>query len=122
MAYQKDSPAVPDSALSASSRFQSTDKFGALQARLFKENHHTPIGHGSWVPGKNNKNEYFQVDLGRLTQVSGIVTMGRTGYGDWVKQYYVSYSNDGMQWDDVMDGLSPKVCRHKGIIKGMFGW
>lgn len=37
----------------------------------------------------------FQIDLGRPTRVTAVVTQGRQDYDQWVTRYTLSYGNDG---------------------------
>ena len=109
MAHEKEPSVIPDSALTSSSYYNNDQRFTALQARLFKQTYQSPIGRGAWIPSANDQNQYLQVDLGRVTQVSGFVIMGRQFDGHRVSQYWVAYSNDGTQWSDVTESGSAKV-------------
>ena len=102
MMHEKDSPEIPDSAISSSSMYEGDphDYYGPLQARLFKERTVSPTGAGAWIPYYQNHYEYLQIDLGRVTMVSGMVTMGRSYYDQWVSTFIVTYSS-GNGWYDV---------------------
>ena len=49
----------------------------------------------SWSAGRNDQNQWIQVDLGREEVVTAIGTQGRANYGQWVKTYSVSYGSNG---------------------------
>ncbi|PFX19748.1 EGF-like repeat and discoidin I-like domain-containing protein 3 [Stylophora pistillata] len=50
---------------------------------------------GSWVAGRNNVNQWFQVDLTIETTVTFLATQGRNMYEQWVTKYKLQYSNNG---------------------------
>ena len=109
MAHEKEPSIIPNSALTASSSYNNNKQFNALQARLFKQTYHSPKGKGAWRPFSSDQNQYLQVDLGRVTQVSGFIIMGKQYDGHYVSEYWVAYSNDGAQWSDVTESGSAKV-------------
>ena len=54
----------------------------------------------------NGDGEWLEVDIGHPTLVTGVVTKGR---GDskrqqWVTLYWLSYSNDSVNWYFYKDG------------------
>ena len=50
--------------------------------------------HG-WQSSVRNKHQWLQVDLGKKTDVKGIITQGRSNANYFVKAYTISYSDDG---------------------------
>ncbi|KAL9960203.1 hypothetical protein ACROYT_G033625 [Oculina patagonica] len=50
-----------------------------------------------WIAASNDINQWLQVDLGNLTNVTGVATQGRNSdvYFQWVTRYKLQYSNDG---------------------------
>ena len=42
--------------------------------------------------------EYLQYDLGEPRYVYGVVTRGRADFGQWVEEFYVSYTNKTANW------------------------
>ena len=52
-------------------------------------------GSSCWAAGKNDKNQWIQVDFEKPVVVTKIATQGRGKYDQWVKSYTVSYSLDG---------------------------
>ncbi len=53
---------------------------------------------GGWSAGRNDLNQWLQVDLGSYTKVSRVATQGRNGYDQWVTKYRLHYSNDGVSF------------------------
>ena len=56
------------------------------------------VRNGCWIPSDSDTNPWFQVDLKENATLSEIDTQGRQDYSEWVKNYTVSYSNDGMNF------------------------
>ena len=83
---------ILDSQISASSVYG--PNYAAQQARLhFKV---SPVKTGGWSAKKNDNNQWLQVDLQKMTRITGIATQGRNGYspGQWVEQYKLQYGED----------------------------
>ncbi|XP_028411626.1 contactin-associated protein-like 5 [Dendronephthya gigantea] len=53
---------------------------------------------GAWSSRNNNLQQWFQVDFQRSTLVTGISTQGRNSYNQFVKNYTVSFSEDGKKF------------------------
>ncbi|XP_048590442.1 lactadherin-like [Nematostella vectensis] len=100
---------IPDSSITASS--QNHANYSPYYGRL---NNQAVSGKrwGSWAAKINQKGEYLQVDLGRVTWVTHVATQGRpkgSSYIQWVTEYTVEYSLTGDQWQSYPDG--------NGVIK-----
>ena len=83
---------IPDERISASS--QRNNERAASQGRL----HLVSSGKkkGGWVAGKNNVNQWLQVDLGSIyTRVTGVATQGRYDHPQGVTRYKLQYGHDG---------------------------
>ena len=103
-----DSGAIADSQISASSQWD--NNHAAQQARLhFKKSGNK---RGAWSARKNDLNQWLQVDLGSYTRVTGVATQGRNGYAQWVTEYRLQYSDDGVIFKFYKEPhhTSPKVC------------
>jgi len=87
-----DSGAIADAQITASSQWD--HNHSPAQARL----HFKKAGYkqGSWSAAKNNVNQWLQVDLGSYTTVTKVATQGRNAYSQWVTQYRLQYSDDGV--------------------------
>jgi len=55
----------------------------------------------AWRAGKNNAGEYIQVDLGQITNVSGINIQGDHADDRYVTSFLVKSSNNGVDWTDT---------------------
>ena len=87
-----DSGAITDAQISASSQWDGNH--GARQGRLHYKK--LPGTSGSWSSRANDLNQWFQVDLGQYTTVTGIATQGRQRYDQYVTAYKLQYSDDGV--------------------------
>ena len=56
---------------------------------------------GSWGSQTTDSNQWIQVDFRTITQVSGVMTQGRNEDPQWVKEFKVQYSLDGVNWQYV---------------------
>ncbi|CAH1263999.1 MFGE8 [Branchiostoma lanceolatum] len=104
---------IPNTRIKASSRKSRFHK--AHQARLHLQE--TTRTAGAWVAGNNNRRQWLQVDLGQVTQVSGIITQGRNSnlrnqdgsHLEYVKLFKVQYSNDGTTFKTYKDNSGNDV-------------
>mmetsp|Transcript_61631 Transcript_61631/g.170843 ORF Transcript_61631/g.170843 Transcript_61631/m.170843 type:complete len:626 (+) Transcript_61631:77-1954(+) len=55
----------------------------------------------AWSAKANSVGEWMQIDLGKPSDIRGVVVQGRANIGQWVTNYQVKYSTDGLSWDDV---------------------
>ncbi|CAL1296415.1 unnamed protein product [Larinioides sclopetarius] len=55
----------------------------------------------SWTPAKYDKDQYLQIDLLEPVLITGIITKGDPDVQQWVKSFYVGYSNDSINWRKV---------------------
>ena len=102
-----DSGAITDAQITASSQWDANH--AAIQARLhFKK---VTGKAGSWSARKNDLNQWLQVDLGGFTTITRVATQGRNGVDQWVTQYRLQYSDDGVtfQFYKKTRSRSPKV-------------
>ncbi|XP_068671097.1 uncharacterized protein [Montipora foliosa] len=91
---------IPNSAVTASSSFNANSP--PYIGRL----HFLSAGsgkYGSWISGRNNLDQWFQVDFGSWTKVRGVSTQGRQDAGQWVGKYSLSFSYDGIFYQTVND-------------------
>ena len=101
--------AIPDSSVTASSIFSTLADAGKGRLHFLPKHGET----GGWEANPDDTNgSWFQVDFGRLTKVTRISTQGnsRQDYDEWVTQYRVSYSYDGILFRDYQEnGVEAKV-------------
>jgi len=85
---------IKDAQITASSEHSSP--LAAIQARLnFKAGGGK---NGAWSARSNDANQWIQVDLGGLTNITGIATQGRNIVTQWVTKYQLQYSDDGVNF------------------------
>ena len=49
-------------------------------------------------PRYNNRHQFLQLDLGRISKVIRVATQGRAMASQWVTVYYLSFSVDGVHF------------------------
>lgn len=90
-----ESGAISDGQITSSSQWDGNH--AAIQGRL-----HFEAGGGKaggWTAGKNDANQWLQVDLGsEYCKVTRVATQGRNKYEQWVTKYKLQYSNDGVHF------------------------
>ncbi len=100
--------AILDSWITASSEYRVG--LAATMARL-------RVSSDSWTAANNDPpNEWIQVNLQQQTLVSGVITQGRPNFDQWVTDYTVEHSDDGIVWIDVDNGMVCK-CTYRGMIR-----
>ena len=50
---------------------------------------------GAWSAGRNDDNQWLQIDLIGQYKVTRVATQGRNGYAQWVTEYKLQYGEDG---------------------------
>ena len=99
---------IPDAAITASSCYNANSP--PYIGRL----HFLSAGsgkYGSWISGKNNLDQWFQVDFGNWTMVHAIGIQGRQDAAQWVKSYSVTFSYNGIFYETVSDKNGLKKVR-----------
>ena len=98
---------IPDDHVTASSVWDDWHRAG--NARLhFKK---FAAGRGAWAARKNDKSQWLQVDLGSLAVITQIATQGRQNYPQWVRNYTISFSLDGVDFHTYENGkVLNRVC------------
>ena len=81
---------IDDSAISASSKVSTFTR--AANGRLNQRRY--------WKAGITNKSQWFQVDFGKTVNITQICTQGRPNSDERVKEYYLSYSVDGLTFEN----------------------
>ena len=81
--------AITDGQVTASS--QANSNHAAIQGRL---HYKVKFKAGAWAAGKNDKNQWLQIDLIGQCIVTRVATQGRNDYDQWVTKYTLQYSND----------------------------
>ena len=65
--------------------------------------------YGAWAVATNNEFQYFEVNFGDWTKVTKVATQGRQDGAWWVKSYSLSYSYDGVFFEDYKEENEVKV-------------
>ena len=58
---------------------------------------------GAWTAKRSDKNPWIQADLQTTHRIESVTTQGRESHDQWVKSYYVSYSQDGTNWTNISE-------------------
>ena len=89
-----ESGAIADSQLTASSELDI--HHGIRRARLHTKET-SVYSRGSWVSENNDLNQWYQVDLGKITPVTHVATQGRNSWSpaQMVTKYKLQFSDDG---------------------------
>ena len=90
-----ESGSIPDSKITASSEYNVYHS--PKRARLHTKEVGHPTGSGGWRCLTNDLNQWIQVDLGKVRNVTHIATQGRNHYSpaQWVMKYKLQFSDDG---------------------------
>ena len=94
---------VPDSAMTASS-----SACNPQLARLY-------LHSGGWCARTNDVKQWLKVDFGQQVQIRMIHTQGRHASDQWVTSYRLSYSEDGLFFDEYRLNGERKVSLECGI-------
>ena len=89
-----ESGAIADSQLTASSELDI--HHGIRRARLHTKET-SVYSRGSWISENNDLNQWYQVDLGKITPVTHVATQGRNSWSpaQMVTKYKLQFSDDG---------------------------
>jgi len=60
----------------------------------------------AWVAGKKAAGQWMQIDLGKVTAVAGVVTQGRVGSNQFVTEFSVEISFDGISFTGIPNWTS----------------
>ncbi|XP_028411631.1 lactadherin-like, partial [Dendronephthya gigantea] len=107
MALGMENGNINDSQITASSEHKSKSLWAVFGRLNF-----TP-GNGkegeAWSSKNNDLNQWLQVDFQRSTLVTGISTQGRINHNQFVKNYKVSFSQNGYNFEDYIRKGAVKV-------------
>ena len=98
---------IPDSALSASSS-HNVNSMGPGNGRLYFQANSGK--YGAWAASKNDEFQWFAVDFGNYAKVTGLATQGRQDGNWWVVSYSLSFSHDGVFFEDYKENNIKKAC------------
>ena len=101
-----ESGSVPSEAIKASSELD--DKHSASRARLNTK----PEGElmGAWIPLQSDENQWLQVDLGKVFEVTKVCTQGGgDGALTYVTTFILLFSDDGENFQEYQENNATKV-------------
>ena len=76
---------------------------------------------GAWSARHNNRYQWLQLDFGGWAKIIRLATQGRQDTDQWVTQYYVRHSLDGIRFVDYQERNTRKVStQYQGSVKR--GW
>lgn len=94
---------IPNSAITASSMHDTN------HAPYLGRLHFAARGslQGAWSARFNDRYQYLQVDFRKPAKVTSVLTQGRQNANQWVTQFRLSSSQDGLSWADyeVQDSI-----------------
>ncbi|XP_015757096.1 PREDICTED: uncharacterized protein LOC107336222 [Acropora digitifera] len=96
---------LPDIALTASSIYSTS--YAAYQGRL--NSMRSGSKYGSWIAKHNNKNQWFQVDLGNRAVIIKCATQGRYDANQWVTSYSIRYGMNGFHFKIYKEGGRTRI-------------
>ena len=70
-----------------------------------------------WRPHGDDMDIWFQVDFETFAMVTSIFTQGQSGSENWVTAFIVSFSNNGIHFQDYIEFGKPKVRQWLKIYK-----
>lgn len=92
--------AIADEQITASSQWDGYHS--AIQGRL-----HFPEADGKaggWAARTRDTNQWLQIDLeSKYTNTTRVATQGRNGANEWVTEYSLQYSDDGLNFSYYLD-------------------
>ena len=103
---------IPDSAITASTSYNSY--MGPENGRLHFQSKSGE--YGAWAVSTNNHFQWFQVDFGSFTKVTALSTQGRQDGNWWVKTFTLSFSYDGVFFEDYKEDNLTKASEQKHLV------
>ena len=64
---------------------------------------------GAWSARHNNRKQWLMIDLARPSRICKIATQGRDDTNQFVRNYYLYYSQNGRSWHTFKEGGKIKV-------------
>ena len=64
---------------------------------------------GAWIAKYNTRTQWLQVNFGGYKRLVKFATQGREDARQWVTQYTLAYSQNGMNWADYKENSAKKV-------------
>ena len=89
-----ESGAFADSQITASSEY---DAYHSTKRSRLHTKEISPLERGAWLSSTNDADQWLQIDVGKVINVTHIATQGRNTYSpfQYVTKYKLQYRNDG---------------------------
>lgn len=91
---------IPAASITASSQYNKY--YGPNRSRLNTKKQGTK--RGAWSARKNDKKQWLQIKLNKVSKVKGVVTQGRADSNQWVTSFTLQYSQDGYNFKKYKNG------------------
>lgn len=91
--------------------FSASSSWNAYHGPFLARLHRQRRGHyvGSWSAKHNNHYQWLMIDFGRATKIIRVGTQGRQDASQWVTTYWLSFSQDGVNFVYYEQGSGNKV-------------
>ncbi|XP_068726460.1 uncharacterized protein, partial [Montipora capricornis] len=98
---------IPNSTITASSQWDKS--LTPARARLNVKR----VGSlgGAWCVKRNDHNQYLQIDLRKPTRITKVITQGRYDANQFVRNYYLYYSQNGRTFLPIKEGGKVKLMK-----------
>ena len=91
---------IPAKAITESSVLHNSPQYNGPQARLHNS--------GAWISARNDGTQWIQVKFAHHKAITMISTQGYNGF---IKEFFLLYSDDGLQWKTYNDSQgNDKAC------------
>ncbi|EDO45367.1 predicted protein [Nematostella vectensis] len=104
---------IPNGAIRASSKWDRNH--GPERARLHIRKGRGKIG--AWSARQNNRRQWLQIDLRRVSRITMIATQGRQDLDQWVEAYKLSYSLNGRRFMWYRKVFAGNYDRHTVVVR-----
>ncbi|XP_067130718.1 hemocytin-like [Centruroides vittatus] len=100
---------IEDGSISLEQITVSSELYPATKDRIRLNTVATESGNGGWATEFTDRFQYVQIDFLEPKNITGVITQGENGLSNWVTEYTVDYSNDGVSWQYIVeDGKTKK--------------
>ena len=65
---------------------------------------------GAWCAKRNDRNQWLRIDLRGPTRITKVTTQGRDDATQFVRTYYLYYSQNGRTFLPIKEGGKIRVC------------
>lgn len=103
---------IPNNQITASSSFKTyaEDDHDEVEYRWpYRGRLNFNRGSKAWLPDTMNLGDWFQVDLGKISDIRCFALQGRPDKIHYVKEFKIAYSLDGGSWKYALTNYQRKV-------------